>query len=93
MVCDHDRATNFYKKYGFVELQNHPNRLFLPMTTRRDVRRTVLRGTSFDKSLTGAANTIEERKTMRPYLRNKSLMWITLLCISDVHNTRSPSPR
>lgn len=27
------RAKNFYKKYGFVELPDHPNRLFLPMKT------------------------------------------------------------
>jgi len=28
-----ERAKNFYKKYGFVELPDHPNRLFLPMKT------------------------------------------------------------
>lgn len=27
------RAKDFYKKYGFVELPDHPNRLFLPMKT------------------------------------------------------------
>ncbi|SPE44701.1 N-acetyltransferase GCN5 [Candidatus Sulfotelmatobacter sp. SbA7] len=26
-------ATRFYKKYGFVELPDHPNRLFLPIKT------------------------------------------------------------
>jgi len=26
-------AANFYRKYGFVELPDHPNRLFLPMKT------------------------------------------------------------
>ena len=28
-----ERAKGFYKKYGFVELPDHPNRLFLPMKT------------------------------------------------------------
>jgi hypothetical protein len=28
-----ERAVSFYKKYGFVELPDHPNRLFLPMKT------------------------------------------------------------
>ena len=28
-----ERAKNFYEKYGFVELPDHPNRLFLPMKT------------------------------------------------------------
>jgi predicted GNAT family N-acyltransferase len=28
-----ERAKNFYKKYDFVELPDHPNRLFLPMKT------------------------------------------------------------
>jgi predicted GNAT family N-acyltransferase len=28
-----ERAKSFYKKYGFVELPDHPNRLFLPMKT------------------------------------------------------------
>jgi GNAT superfamily N-acetyltransferase len=28
-----ERARNFYKKYGFVELPDHPNRLFLPIKT------------------------------------------------------------
>lgn len=28
-----ERAKNFYKKYGFVELPDHPNRLFLSMKT------------------------------------------------------------
>ena len=28
-----DPAKTFYKKYGFLELPDHPNRLFLPMKT------------------------------------------------------------
>jgi predicted GNAT family N-acyltransferase len=28
-----ERAKNFYKRYGFIELPDHPNRLFLPMKT------------------------------------------------------------
>lgn len=28
-----DPAKTFYKKYGFMELPDHPNRLFLPMKT------------------------------------------------------------
>lgn len=28
-----DQARTFYKKYGFLELPDHPNRLFLPMKT------------------------------------------------------------
>jgi predicted GNAT family N-acyltransferase len=28
-----ERARNFYKRYGFIELPDHPNRLFLPMKT------------------------------------------------------------
>jgi len=28
-----DPARTFYKKYGFLELPDHPNRLFLPMKT------------------------------------------------------------
>ena len=28
-----ERVRNFYKKYAFVELPDHPNRLFLPMKT------------------------------------------------------------
>jgi predicted GNAT family N-acyltransferase len=28
-----DTAETFYKKYGFLELPDHPNRLFLPMKT------------------------------------------------------------
>lgn len=31
--ANHERAKNFYQKYGFVELPDHPNRLFLPMKT------------------------------------------------------------
>jgi predicted GNAT family N-acyltransferase len=27
------KATDFYKKYGFIEIPNRENRLFLPMTT------------------------------------------------------------
>jgi hypothetical protein len=33
---------------------------------------------SFGNFLTGAASTLEERKTMRPYLSNDSVIWITL---------------
>jgi ribosomal protein S18 acetylase RimI-like enzyme len=35
MVVDakDDPAKAFYKKYGFLELPDHPNRLFLPMKT------------------------------------------------------------
>ncbi len=28
-----DTANTFYKRYGFLELPDHPNRLFLPMNT------------------------------------------------------------
>lgn len=28
-----ERAVAFYKKYGFLEIHGHPNRLFLPMLT------------------------------------------------------------
>ncbi len=28
-----ERAEKFYKRYGFIELPDHPNRLFLPMKT------------------------------------------------------------
>jgi predicted GNAT family N-acyltransferase len=28
-----EAASSFYRKYGFVELPDHPNRLFLPMKT------------------------------------------------------------
>lgn len=28
-----EKAKNFYKKYGFIELPDHPSRLFLPMKT------------------------------------------------------------
>lgn len=28
-----ERAKTFYKNYGFIELPDHPNRLFLPMKT------------------------------------------------------------
>jgi GNAT superfamily N-acetyltransferase len=35
MVTDakDERAKNFYKRYGFIELPDHPSRLFLPMKT------------------------------------------------------------
>jgi predicted GNAT family N-acyltransferase len=32
-----ERAKNFYKKYGFVELPDHSNRLFLPMKTVQQI--------------------------------------------------------
>jgi predicted GNAT family N-acyltransferase len=28
-----ERARSFYRKYGFIDLPDHPNRLFLPMKT------------------------------------------------------------
>lgn len=34
-----DRAKTFYKKYGFIELPDHPNRLFLPMKTIEEMFR------------------------------------------------------
>jgi len=30
-----DAAVRFYKKYGFIEMPDHPNRLFIPMATVR----------------------------------------------------------
>jgi len=35
-------ARNFYKKYGFVELPDHPNRLFLPMKTIEQIFAAII---------------------------------------------------
>jgi len=32
-----DAAVRFYKKYGFIEMPDHPDRLLLPMATVRDL--------------------------------------------------------
>ena len=33
-----EKARAFYKRYGFIEITNHPNRLFIPMKTIAELR-------------------------------------------------------
>lgn len=35
-----EKAVNFYKRYGFIEMPDHPDRLFIPMVTVRKLFET-----------------------------------------------------
>jgi ribosomal protein S18 acetylase RimI-like enzyme len=41
VIALHDRAKNFYLKYGFVEMLDQPLHLFLPIATAREVAKIV----------------------------------------------------
>lgn len=36
-----ENARNFYRRYGFIDLPDHPNRLFIPMQTVEEVFRSA----------------------------------------------------
>jgi len=35
-----ERAANFYRSYGFMQLPDHPSRLFIPLQTVEELLRT-----------------------------------------------------